>query len=405
MDFQHSERSLALQARLTGFMDQYVTPGEKIIADQRTELGDPHAYPPHLDELKELAREAGLWNLFLTLHGTEGGAGLTNVEYAPLAEIMGRTPNAAEVFNCAAPDTGNMEILSLFATDEQREQWLDPLLAGKIRSGFSMTEPDVASSDATNLQTRIERDGDNYVIHGRKWFLSGALNPRTKVLIVMGKTDADAPKHRQHSMILVPRDAPGVKIGRDADVYGYVYRGGHPEVIYDGVRVPRRNLIADEGMGFEIAQARLGPGRIHHAMRMVGIAELALDALIRRARTRTTFGTRVIDRDTVMETVAHARIEIEQVRLAVLKTAWLIDTVGAKGARDYIAMVKVAAPKVATYVLDRAIQVHGAGGFTNQFPLAELWAHARGIQMGDGPDEVHLRSLARTEIARSEHAE
>lgn len=404
MNFEHSERSLQLQKSLDQFMTEHIVDGECVIDEQRAALGDLHAYPPHLDELKALARAAGLWNLFLTGHSPDG-AGLSNVDYAPLAEIMGRTPNAAEVFNCSAPDTGNMEILSLFATPVQRSRWLEPLLAGEIRSGFSMTEPAVASSDATNLETRIDRDGDEYVVTGRKWFLSGALNPRTKIFIVMGKTDTSAPRHRQHSMVLVPADAPGISFGPDGTVYGYTYRGGHPEVLFDGVRVPRANLIADEGMGFEIAQARLGPGRIHHAMRLVGIAELALDALIRRARSRTTFGTRVLDRDTVLESIAHARIEIEQLRLAVLKTAWLIDTVGAKAARDHIAMVKVAAPKVATTVLDRAIQVHGAGGFTGRFPLAELWTHARGIQMGDGPDEVHLRALAKLEIMRPIHAE
>ena len=400
MDFSNTERSQQLQHRVRDFMHTHVLPGEEIYLQQLEEAGDPHAYPPVLDELKATARKEGLWNLFMTFGGY--GAGLTNTEYAPLAELMGRSQNAAEVFNCSAPDTGNMEILALFGTDEQKQQWLHPLLDGEIRSTFSMTEPAVASSDATNLQTRIERDGDEYVINGRKWFSSGALSPRVSLLIVMGRTNPEAPRYQQHSMILVPKDSPGVKILRSTPIFGYEYRGGHCEIEYDNVRVPASNLIAEEGMGFAIAQARLGPGRIHHAMRMVGVAELALELLIDRARRRTPFGKPIIDRDQIREQIALSRIEIDQVRLSVLKAAWMIDEVGAKEARGEIAAIKVSAPRVATDVVNRAMQVHGAAGFTSDFPLAEMWAHARTIQMGDGPDEVHLRQIARLELAASE---
>jgi acyl-CoA dehydrogenase len=398
MNFEPSERSRELAARIEKFLEERIVPGEVAIAEEIAAAGNPHHYPSVLDELKAEAREQGLWNLFLT--NNELGPGLTNVEYAPLAELMGRTPNAAEVFNCSAPDTGNMEILALFGTPEQKERWLAPLMDGTIRSTFSMTEPAVASSDATNLETRIERDGDHYVLTGRKWFASGLLNPRCRLIVVMGKTDPTAPIHRQHSMLLVERDHPGVKVLRSTPVYGYEHRGGHCEVVYDQVRVPATNLVAGEGDGFMIAQARLGPGRIHHAMRMIGMAEVALEHLVARAEVRRTFGTPVIDQGVIQEAIALSRIEIDQCRLAVLHTAWMIDVVGAKEARGEIAAIKVAVPRMAARVLDRAIQVHGAAGFTPDFPLAEMWVHARTVQMGDGPDEVHLRTLGRLETQR-----
>jgi acyl-CoA dehydrogenase len=397
VDFEPSERAAKLHRDLTAFMDEFVYPGEERIRKEMAELDDPHAFPPALDELKAAARSRGLWNLFLT--NSEHGPGLTNVEYAPLAEIMGHTTNAAEVCNCAAPDTGNMEVLALRGSPVQQKKWLQPLLDGVTRSTFSMTEPAVASSDATNLQTTIQREGDDYVVDGRKWFSSGAMNPRCEILIVMGVTDPSAERHRRHSMIVVPRDTEGVTIVRSTANYGYEYRGGHCEIVYDNVRVPAENLIGSEGDGFEIAQARLGPGRIHHAMRLIGMAEVGLELMIARARARVTFGRPLIERDNVLESIARSRIEINQVRLSVLHAAWAIDQGGPKRARKEIAEIKISAPRMATRVLDRAIQLHGAAGVTSDVPLAEMWAHARSIQIADGPDEVHLRALARMETA------
>ncbi|WP_029721505.1 acyl-CoA dehydrogenase family protein, partial [Saccharopolyspora rectivirgula] len=356
--------------------------------------------PPIVEELKKEARKRGLWNLFLP---GEHGAGLTNLQYAPLAEIMGRSGRLApEATNCSAPDTGNMEVLAMFGTEKQKEQWLKPLLEGEIRSAFCMTEPDVASSDATNISTRIERDGDHYVINGRKWFSSGAMSPRCKILIVMGKTDPNAERHRQQSQILVPVDTPGVHIKRSMNVFGYTDgdHGGHAEVVFDNVRVPAENIIAGEGEGFAIAQARLGPGRIHHCMRAIGMAERALELMCRRANERVAFGQPLADQGVVQHWIAEARIKIEQARLLVLKTAWLMDTVGNKGAHTEIQAIKVAVPEVATWVIDRAIQAHGGAGVSQDFPLANMYAHARTLHIVDGPDEVHRRSLARRELKK-----
>ena len=397
MDFQPSERCIEFQERLRAFMDEHVYPAEPIYERQLCESGDPHHQPPVMEELKARARTAGLWNMFLP--DADHGAGLSNSDYAPLAEILGRSHIASEACNCSAPDTGNMEVLHQFATEAQKERWLKPLLEGEIRSSFAMTEPDVASSDATNIALRIERSGDDYVLNGRKWWISGALHPHCRIMIVMGKSNVDAPRHRQQSQILVPIDTPGVEIVRGLPVFGYQDQEGHAEIAFEDVRVPASNLIAGEGDGFMIAQARLGPGRIHHCMRSLGAAERALEAMCRRAVSRTTFGEPVAARANIQHWIAEARIEIEMARLLTLKAAWLMDTVGNRHARTEIAAIKVAAPSIALKVIDRAIQVHGGGGVSDDFPLAWTYAHLRTLRLADGPDEVHKLSIARRELA------
>ncbi|MDQ3741276.1 MAG: acyl-CoA dehydrogenase family protein [Actinomycetota bacterium] len=396
MDFEPSDRCRDFVERLTAFMTERVYPAEAVFAEQLREAGDPHAEPAVMEELKDEARRRGLWNLFHP--DPEVGPGLNVVEYAQLAEIMGRSPIGPEACNCSAPDTGNMEVLTLFGTDEQKETWLRPLLDGEIRSAFAMTEPDVASSDATNIQMRIERDGDEYVLNGRKWWTSGAMRERCRIFISMGKTNPEGPPHKQQSMVLVPRDTPGVTVVRNLPVFGYADQEGHAEVLFEDARVPVSNLIAGEGDGFMIAQARLGPGRIHHCMRTVGAAERALEAMCRRAAARETFGAPVATRANVQDWIAEARIDIEMVRLLTLKTAWLMDTVGNKHARTEIAAIKVAAPNVALKVIDRAIQVHGGGGVSDDFGLAWSWAHIRTLRLADGPDEVHKMTIARREL-------
>jgi acyl-CoA dehydrogenase len=401
MDFAPSKRSLELQERLEAFMDECVYPSEDVYRRQLAEAGDPHAYPAVLDELKAEARSRGLWNLFLP-HDTEWSEGLSNLDYAPLAEITGRSPLGPEAINCSAPDTGNMELLTMFATDAQKERWLRPLLEGEIRSCFAMTEPDVASSDATNIALRIEPDGDDYVLNGRKWWISGAARDRCKVAIVMGKTDPSAPPHRQQSMVLVPMDSPGLTNVRALPVFGYQDNEGHCELVFDGVRVPADHLLGEEGGGFAMAQARLGPGRIHHCMRAIGVAERALELMCRRVRSRVAFGKPLSDQGVIQQWIADSRIELEQVRLLVLKTAWLMDTVGNKGARIEISAIKVAAPNVALRVVDRAIQAHGAMGVSDDAPLALMYAHLRTLRLADGPDEVHRMSVARRELRKYE---
>ena len=401
MEFEFSDRCKELRERLLAFMDEHVYPAEAVFHEQLVASGDPHLHPPVMEELKERAREVGLWNLFLPHGGEEFGApGLSNLDYAPLAEIMGRSHIASEACNCAAPDTGNMEVLTLFGTPEQKERWLRPLLDGEIRSAFAMTEPDVASSDATNIEMRIDRDGDEYVLNGRKWWISGSMRERCKILIVMGKTDPDGPPFKQQSMILVPKDTAGVTIVRNLPVFGYIDQEGHAEIVFEDVRVPAANLISEEGHGFLIAQARLGPGRIHHCMRCIGAAERALELMCARASTRVTFGTPIAERANVQDWIAESRIEIEMARLLTLKAAWLMDTVGNKHARTEISAIKVAAPDVALRVVDRAIQVHGGGGVSDDFPLAMMYAHLRTLRLADGPDEVHKRSIARRELRR-----
>jgi acyl-CoA dehydrogenase len=399
MNFDHSEKGRDLQRRLAAFMDEHVYPNEQTYRRQVAE-GDRWQPAPIIEELKPKARAAGLWNLFLP--ESEHGAGLTNVEYAPLCEIMGRAaPFAPEVFNCSAPDTGNMEVLARYGTDAQRRQWLEPLLAGKIRSCFAMTEPDVASSDATNIQAAIVRDGDHYVIDGRKWWTSGAGDPRCAVAIFMGKSNPAAERHKQQSMILVPMDAPGVTIRRMLPVFGYDDAPhGHGEVAFEQVRVPATNMLLGEGRGFEIAQGRLGPGRIHHCMRLVGVAERALEAMCRRVRSRVAFGRPLAEQGTIRADIADSRIEIEQARLITMKAAYLMDTVGNKQARGELAMAKVVVPRMALRVLDRAIQAHGAAGVCDDFPLAAAWAHARTIRLADGPDEVHREAIAKIELKK-----
>jgi acyl-CoA dehydrogenase len=400
MDFGFDAATEGLRGRLLDFLDSHVYPAEPIFAAQAAELAGTWRRPPVMAELKAAARRRGLWNLFLP-HSSYG-AGLTNLQYAPLAELTGRSPwIAPEALNCAAPDTGNMELLAMFGTPEQRERWLEPLLAGEIRSAYSMTEPGVASSDATNIATRITRDGDDYVVSGRKWWSTGAMAPQCKVAVVMGVTDPDADRHRRQSMILVPLDAPGVTIVRSTSVLGYgdATHGGHAEIHYDDVRVPASNLIGEEGGGFAIAQARLGPGRIHHAMRLIGMAERALELMCGRVAGRVAFGRPLAEQGVVREWIADARIRIEQVRLLVLKTAWLMDTVGNKGARVEISAIKVAAPEVARWVIDRAIQAHGGAGVSGDTPLAALYAKARYLQIADGPDEVHRMAVARRELS------
>jgi acyl-CoA dehydrogenase len=402
MDFGYDATTLELRERLRTFMEDFVYPAEERFRAEIAAASDPWATPPVIEELKREARSQDLWNLFLpAVHGR--GAGLTNVQYAPLAEITGRNPwLAPEALNCSAPDTGNMELLSLFGTPAQQEQWLEPLLEGEIRSAFSMTEPEVASSDATNIATTIERDGDEYVINGRKWWTSGAMSPRCRLLIVMGVSDPDAERHRRQSMILVPKDTPGVSVVRSTSLFGYDDgpHGGHAEIVYDNVRVPASNLLGQEGEGFRLAQERLGPGRIHHAMRAIGMAERALEMLCRRTAARSTFGRPIIDHGVVQRWISEARVRIEQVRLLVLKTAWLMDTVGNRGARIEVSAIKVAAPEVATWVIDRAIQAHGGAGVSQDFLLGELYAVARILQIADGPDEVHHMAIARRETQR-----
>jgi acyl-CoA dehydrogenase len=397
MDFKASERCQDFQQRLTSFMDEHVYPAEAVYAQQLRESGDPHHQPQIMEELKSTARGLGLWNMFLP--DAEHGAGLSNSDYAPLAEILGRSHIASEACNCSAPDTGNMEVLHQFATDEQKERWLRPLLDGEIRSAFAMTEPDVASSDATNIALRIERDGDDYVLNGRKWWTSNALHPHCRILIVMGKTSPDGPRHKQQSQILVPLDTPGVEIIRGLPVFGYQDHEGHAELLFEDVRVPVSNLISQEGDGFMIAQARLGPGRIHHCMRCLGAAERALQEMCERAVSRVTFGEPLATRANIQDWIAESRVEIEMARLLTLKAAWLMDTVGNRHARTEISAIKVAAPNIALKVIDRAIQVHGGGGVSDDFTLAWAYAHIRTLRLADGPDEVHKRSIAQRELA------
>jgi acyl-CoA dehydrogenase len=399
MDFAPSPTATEYLDRLRAFMDERVFPAESVYAEQRAKLradGAEHTVPPVVEELKAEARRRGLWNLFLP-----DVSGLSVLDYAPLAELTGWAVDLApEAINCAAPDTGNMEVLHMFGTPEQKQRWLEPLLAGEIRSAFAMTEPDVASSDATNIATTITRDGDEYVINGRKWWISGAADPRCQVMIVMGKTDPAATSHRQQSMVLVPMDTPGVEVVRPLPVFGYSDQHGHCEITFTDVRVPASNLVGEEGGGFAIAQARLGPGRIHHCMRAIGVAERALRLMCERATSRVAFGKPLAEQGVVQQQIAESRLEIDQTRLLVLEAAWLIDRVGARGAATQIAEIKVAAPRVALAVLDRAIQVHGGMGVSDDVPLASMWAHLRTLRLADGPDEVHLRSIARRELRR-----
>jgi len=397
MDFAYSDKVRGLLKQLGDFMDRYIYPNEKTVKKQIATSGNPHHQAEIVDELKEKARAEGLWNLFLP--DKEYGAGLTNLEYAPMAEMMGRVSWASEVFNCAAPDTGNMEILAQFGTGEQKRQWLVPLLNGEIRSAFAMTEPDVASSDATNIQFSIQREGDEYVLNGRKWWISGAARERCKIFIVMGKTDPhNADRHRQQSMVLVAKNTPGLTIERNLPVMGYVDNESHCELYFENVRVPVSNLLGEEGGGFAIAQARLGPGRIHHCMRAIGGAQYALELMCRRAATRVAFGKPLAEQGVIQDWIAQSYLEIEQARLLTLKTAWMIDTLGKKAAQKEIAMIKIAAPEVFTNVVNRAIQVFGGAGMSDDFPLASMWAHGRTLHLADGPDEVHKRSVARQVI-------
>ncbi|MFI9363404.1 acyl-CoA dehydrogenase family protein [Kitasatospora sp. NPDC053057] len=401
MDFAYDARTNELREQLLAFMDQHVHPAEPVLASQLADPArEPWAVPPVVADLQAEARKQGLWNLFIP---GEHGAGLTNLQYAPLAEITGRSIQLAPpALNCAAPDTGNMELLAQFGSAEQKERWLRPLLDAEIRSAFAMTEPEVASSDATNIATRIERDGDEYVINGRKWYITGAMNPDCKLFIVMGKTDPTAEPHRQQSMVIVPRDTPGVTVKRGMTVFGYddADHGGHAEVLFDDVRVPLENLIGEEGTGFAIAQARLGPGRIHHCMRAIGIAERALELMCRRASERVAFGRPLAEQGVVQDWIAESRVRIEQLRLLVLKTAWLMDTVGNRGAHTEIQAIKIATPRTVEWILDKAVQAHGAAGVSQDTPLAQLWAGNRTLRLADGPDEVHKRSLARRELKR-----
>jgi acyl-CoA dehydrogenase len=400
MDFAFDARTEELRAKLLDFMDSHIYPNEHVFDEQLAERENPWSPPPVVEDLKAAARERGLWNLFLP---GEQGAGLTNLQYAPLAEITGRSPHLAPIaLNCAAPDTGNMEVLAMFGTEQQRKQWLQPLLDGEIRSAFAMTEPEVASSDARNISTSITRDGDEYVITGRKWFITGAMNPNCKIFIVMGKTDPSAEPHRQQSQILVPRATPGLTVKRGMKVFGYddSSHGGHAEVIFDEVRVPAENLLVEEGAGFAIAQARLGPGRIHHCMRSIGIAERAIELMCRRVLSRTAFGKPIAEQGVVQDWIAESRVRIEQLRMLVLKTAWLMDAVGNRGAHTEIQAIKIATPATVEWIVDKAIQAHGAGGLSQDFPLAEMWAGIRTLRFADGPDEVHKRSLAHRELRK-----
>ena len=395
MDFAYSEKVNELRKQLSDFMDRYIYSNEQTYRDQIAASGNPHHHTEIIDELMVKARAQGLWNLFLP--DDEYGAGLTNLEYAPLAEIMGRVSWSSEVFNCAAPDTGNMEILAQFGTPEQKKEWLMPLLNGEMRSAFAMTEPDVASSDATNIQLTIKRDGDKYVLNGRKWWISGAARERCKIFIVMGKTEPDSPdRYRQQSMILISKNTPGVTIKRSLPVMGYIDNESHCEVLFENVRVPVSNLLGEEGGGFAIAQARLGPGRIHHCMRSIGAAQRALELMCQRATSRVAFGKPLSEQGVIQEWIAQSYLEIEQARLLTLKAAWMIDTLGKKAAQNEIAMIKIAAPEVFTNVVNRAMQVFGGAGLSDDFPLAAMWAHGRTIHIVDGPDEVHKRSLAKS---------
>jgi acyl-CoA dehydrogenase len=399
MMFEMSDRVRELHSAVEAFMEEHIYPNERLYYDQIAEGGTRWESIPILEELKAKAREQGLWNLFLP--ESEFGAGLTNLEYAPLCEVMGRSYWAAEAFNCSAPDTGNMEVLARYATREHQDKWLTPLLAGEIRSAFAMTEPRVASSDATNIESSIVRDGDEYVINGRKWWTSGAGHPACKILIFMGKTDPSADKHKQQSMVLVPIDTPGITVMRHLSVFGYDDAPhGHMEVEFDNVRVPASNLLLGEGRGFEIAQGRLGPGRIHHCMRLIGVAERSIESMVERAQSRVAFGKPIAEQGVVMDQIAQSRMQVEQARLLVLKAAHMIDTVGVKEARQEIAMIKVIVPNMALTIIDRAIQIHGAAGVSQDFGLAAAWAKSRTLRLADGPDEVHTRTVARMELKR-----
>ena len=396
MNFEYSNKVKDLQDKLTNFMNEHVYKNEAVYKEE-VEKGGRWCVPKVMEDMKSKAKAQGLWNLFLP--ESDLGAGLTNTEYAPLCEIMGRSPIGAEVFNCSAPDTGNMEVLVRYGTKDQQNQWLTPLLNGEIRSAFAMTEPDVASSDASNIQASIDRKGDEYVINARKWWTSGAMDPRCKIMIFMGKTDPNADKYKQQSMILVPIDTPGVKVLRHLPVFGYDHAPhGHAEVDFKDVKVPVSNILLGEGRGFEIAQGRLGPGRIHHCMRLIGQAERALELMVKRAKSRVAFGKPISEQGVVMHAIAESRAEIEQARLLVLKTAHMMDTVGNKIARKEISMIKVVAPNMATKIIDRAIQVHGGGGVSSDFPLSYAYGHARTLRLADGPDEVHRMSVAKLEM-------
>jgi acyl-CoA dehydrogenase len=400
MPYSFTDAGLAMQDTISHFMRDHVYPNEEVYYAQLEEVG-PDGYPPVLDKLKSAALQRGLWNLFLPdLEPDHPGTRLSNLDYAPISEMLGAVSFAPEALNCAAPDTGNMEILNLYGSDRVKEQWLAPLLEGEIRSAFSMTEPDTASSDATNIGLSIERDGDHYVLNGRKWFSSGARAERCKVFIVMGKTNPDASRHLQQSMLVVPKDTAGISLGLDPHVFGYAERGGHPEVIYADVRVPVDNLLGEEGGGFAISQARLGPGRIHHCMRAIGVAERALELMVTRALERSTFGSSIAHKGLIQDWIAESRIEIDMAREYVLRTAHLMDTVGNKAAAGEISGIKVAVPNMALKVIDRAIQVHGAAGVTQFFPLAHMYAHMRTLRIADGPDEVHKMTIARREILK-----
>jgi acyl-CoA dehydrogenase len=400
MEFEYSKKTKMYMEQLHDFMNKHIVPNEQVFHDQLNSGPTRWQVPPIMEELKAKARERGLWNLFLP--ESERGAGLSNLEYAPLCEVMGRSPIAPEVFNCSAPDTGNMEVLERYGTEEHKKLWMRPLLEGQIRSAFAMTEPKVASSDATNIESRIERDGDHYVINGHKWWTSGIGDPRCKILIFMGKTDPRNPdKYKQQSMILVPRDTPGIKVVRMLTVFGYDDAPhGHGEVLFENVRVPASNILLGEGRGFEIAQGRLGPGRIHHCMRQIGVAERAIELMCKRATHRVAFGKPLADNDITLERIAESRIEIDQARLLVLHAAYMMDTVGNKAARQAIAEIKVAVPNITGRVVERAMQLHGGGGVSQEFPLASMWAHSRTLRFADGPDEVHRRLIGRLELRK-----